>query len=110
MCDAIRGGYLGLFCLTSTLPALGQTNAQLKTSDTALVLEAGPTAPRMMSLSASTQVKWENRNSETYIPSDKNSEKEVPVKLTFNHEASQIRRQRVAFVYDSMSPHLRLTC
>src|SRR4051812_24198 len=109
MCDAIRVGCIGLLCLTSTLAALGQTNAQLKTSDTELVLEAGPTAPRMMSLSTPRQRKWDNRNSETLIPSVEISEKEVPVKWSFNHEASQIGEQRVAFVYDSMSPHLRLT-
>ena len=108
MWDAIRVGCIGLFCLSSSLAALGQTNAQLKTSDTELVLEAGSTAPRLMSLSGPSQRKWENRASETLIASVEISEKEVPVKWSFNRAASEIGEQRVAFVYDSASPHLRL--
>jgi alpha-galactosidase len=108
MWDAIGVGCIGLCCLSSSL-ALGQANAQLKTSDTELVLQAGPTAPRLMSLSAPGEGKWENRASETLIPFVEISEKQVPVKWSFNREASQIGEQRVAFVYDSASPHLRLT-
>ena len=109
MWDAIRVGCIGLLCLSSSLAALGEINAQLKTSDTQLVLEAGATAPRLISLSAPNQRKWENRASEILIPFVEISEKQVPVKWSFNREASQIGEQRVAFVYDSTSPHLRLT-
>jgi hypothetical protein len=109
MWDAIRVACIGLFCLSSSLAALGQTNAQLKTSDTELVLEAGATAPRLISLSVPGQRKWESRSSETLIPFVEISEKQVPVKWGFNRDASQIGEQRIAFVYDSASPHLRLT-
>jgi alpha-galactosidase len=109
MWNAIRVGCIGFLGLSSSLAAFGQTSAQLKTSDTELALEAAPTAPRLMSLSASGQRRWENRASEILIPSVEISEKDVPVKWSFNRDASEIGEQRVAFVYDSSSPHLRLT-
>lgn len=106
---AIRVGCISVFCLSSSLVAVGQINAELKTSDTELVVEAGPAAPRLISLSVSGQRKWQNRASETLIPFVEISEEQVPVKWTFNREATRIGEQQVAFVYDSASPHLRLT-
>jgi len=108
MSDA-RVSWIGLLCLSFNLTALGQTNAQLKTSDTELVFEAGATAPRIVSLLPPGLPKWENRASENLIASVEISEKKVPVQWSFNREASQISGERVAFVYDSASPHLRLT-
>ena len=109
MWDTTRVGWIALLCMLFSQAALAQTNAQLKTSDTELVLEAGPTAPRLMSLSVPSHRKWESRASESLIASVEISEREVPVKWSFNREASQLGEQRVAFVYDSASPHLRLT-
>jgi alpha-galactosidase len=109
MWNVIRVACIGLLCGSSSLAALGQTNSELKTSDTELLLEAGDSAPQLVSLSMPGERKWENRASETLIPSVEISEKEVPVKWSFNREASQIGEQRVAFVYESASPHLRLT-
>jgi len=74
-----------------------------------VVLEAGPEAPRLTSLSVPGQAKWENHASEVLIPSADVSNKLTPVRWSFNREASQVGEQRVAFVYDSASPHLRLT-
>ena len=109
MSQATRVSWIGLLCFSVCLGALGQTHAELKTSDTELVLEAGPEAPQLTSLSVPGQPKWENRASEILISSADVSDKLTPVHWTFNHEASQISEQRVAFVYDSTSPHLRLT-
>jgi alpha-galactosidase len=109
MWDATRVSWIGLLCLSFSLGALGQTNAQLKTSDTELVLEAGPTTPRLVSLSSPGPRAWDNRTSENLIASVEISDREVPVKWSFNREASQIGEQRVSFVYESASPHLRLT-
>ena len=102
-------GWIGLLCFSCSVYALGQTSARLQTSDTELVLEAGPEAPRLTSLGVPGQPKWENRASEVLIPSADISNEPVPVHWSFNREASQIGEQRVAFVYDSVSPHLRLT-
>jgi hypothetical protein len=106
---AICVGWIGLLCLWCSASGLGQTSARLQTSDTELVLEAGQTAPRLTSLSVPGQPKWENRASEVLIPSADVSDKPTPVQWSFNRKASQIDEQEVSFVYDSVSPHLRLT-
>ena len=109
MSQATRVSWIGLLCFSVCLGALGQTRAELKTSDTELVLEAGPEAPRLTSLIVPGQPRWENRASEILISSADVSDKTMSVHWTFNREASEIGEQRVAFVYDSTSPHLRLT-
>jgi len=106
---ASRVGFSGLLFFSLSLAALGQTSARLKTSDTELSLEAGPSAPRLTSLVVPGQPKWENRASETLIPFAEVSDKQVPLSWRFNGAASQTGDGRVAFVYDSDSPHLRLT-
>ncbi len=106
---ALHVGWIGWLCLLCSALAPGQTSARLQTSDTELVLEAGPEAPRLISLSAPGHPKWENRASEGLIASVEVSDQPAPLRWTFNRDASQIGEQRVAFVYDSASPHLRLT-
>jgi len=106
---AIRVVWICWFCLSCSAGVLGQTSARLQTSDTELALQAGPEAPRLTSLSVPGQEKWENRASEVLIPSVDVSDQLTPVHWSFNREASQIGEQQVAFVYDSASPHLRLT-
>jgi hypothetical protein len=101
-----RTGFLFLLC---SLSALGQTGARLQTSDTELLLEAGPSAPRLVSLTIPGSPAWQNRSSEALISTADISDKPTPVLWTFNREASQIGDQRVAFVYDCETPHLRLT-
>ena len=99
---------LGLL-LSNTVAAQVQRAARLHTSDTELVLEAGPTAPRLVSLAFPGQPKWENRASETLIASAEIAGQVKPVQWRADHDASQISEQGVAFVYESFSPHLRLT-
>src|ERR1700730_8738626 len=105
-----RVGWISLLCIWCTICSLGQTSTRLQTSETELVLEAGPEAPRLTALGVPGQPKWENRASEVLIPSAEVSDKSTPVHWNFNREASEIGEQRVAFIYDSVSPDLRLTC
>ena len=109
MSSATRGYRISLLCLSFSIASLGQTTARLQTSDTDLTLDAGPSAPRMVSLTVPGQPKWENRASEGLIASAEISDKQTALHWTFNREASQSTDQRVAFVYDSSSPHMRLT-
>jgi hypothetical protein len=109
MSCASRVGWISLLCVACGFSAFGQTSARLQTSDTELVLEAGPAAPRLTHLAVPGQSKWENRASEVLIASAEISDKPTPLHWNFNREASQIGEQRVAFVYDSASPRLRLT-
>ena len=109
MSPAFRAILSGLCCLWLGLPAIGQTNNELRTSDTELEIEAGAHSPRLVSLGAHGQTKWENRTSEVLIPSAEISGQQVAVTWHFNREASQISGNRVEYVYDSGLPHLRLT-
>ncbi len=100
-----------LFCFLnlSLGLALGQATVQLRTSDTDLVFQAGANAPRLLSLALPEGGKWENQNSEALIPFAEISGKQTPVSWSFNPSASKISDSVVAYVYDSASPHLRLT-
>jgi alpha-galactosidase len=104
---ALRLCGIGVLC--SRLVAFAQTNAHLHTADTDIVIEAGATAPRLLTLAGPGQSSWENRASETLIDSVEVSEKHLPVQWKFNRAASQVGEQRVTFVYDSALPPLRLT-
>lgn len=109
MARATGVSWIGLICLACCGAALGQMSSKLRTSDTELVLEAGPNAPRVASLAVSQHSPWENRSSEVLIANVELPEKSTAVTWTFNREVSQIGERRVAFVYDCVSPHLRLT-
>jgi hypothetical protein len=112
MVNKPRRALLSLVAISLSLlgySVLGQTSARLQTSDTELAFEAGPTAPRLTGLKVPTQVAWENRASEALIASVEISTKQTPVHWIFNREASQLDEGRIAFVYDSAAPHLRLT-
>ncbi len=101
--------WISLLCVACSAAAFCQTSARLRTSDTELVLEAGTTSPRLVSLSVPGQAPWNDRASETLIGSADVAGKSTPLQWTFNPKASQIGEQKVAFVYDSASPRLRLT-
>jgi melibiase-like protein/glycosyl hydrolase family 36 len=97
------------FLTLTGFAAFGQTIARLHTSDTDLTLEAGTEAPRLASLASPGQPAWQNRVSETLIASAEISRRPMPIHWIFNREASQISAKQVIFVYDSASPHLRLS-
>ena len=109
MSRAICAGSVSLLWLSISLAALGQTSARLHTSETELTFDAGSAAPRLVTLTVPGQPAWENRASETLIASADVSNKPTPIHWTFNREASKVEDERVAFVYDSSTPRLRLT-
>ena len=108
MLHATRFACLGL-CLGISSSVIAQTAAKLRTADTELSLEASPNGPRLTNLSISGQSRWENRASETLIDSVEKAGQPTPLHWTLNTGTSQISDRQVAFVYDSTSPHLRLT-
>lgn len=108
MSSAIRVGLLAVLTLAIGM-AFAQTNAQLRTADTEVVLEAGRDAPRVVSFSFPGQPPWQNRASETLIPSAGISGTFSPCAWKFNSDASRIAEKQVVFVYESASPHLRLS-
>ncbi|MGH7866424.1 MAG: alpha-galactosidase, partial [Candidatus Dormibacteraceae bacterium] len=109
MSRVTRACWISALCLSCSVAGFGQTSASLATSDTILLLEAEPTAPRLVSLAVPGQPKWENATPETLIPFAEVSGKQFPLAWSFNRDASRIGDQLIAFVYDSASPRLRLT-
>jgi hypothetical protein len=89
--------------------ALGQGDVHLRTADTELVLAPGASAPRLTEFSVPGQPRWANRHSESLIGSAEVSGNSVPIHWKFNRDTSKSDNQQVAFVYESPSPHLRLT-
>lgn len=89
--------------------AFGQVIAQLRTADTELKIESGTTIPRLVSLALPGESEWRNRSSEVLIPFVEIGGKHVDCSWSFNAEASHVEGHGIDFVYDSLSPHLRLT-
>jgi hypothetical protein len=102
------GWWISLFWAAASLASSGQT-ATLQTADTQIVVEAGGSAPRLVSLQVSGQAKWEDRASEPLIEALEMAGKSTPLHWQFNRSASHVDEQNVSFVYESASPHLRLT-
>jgi hypothetical protein len=108
MAKTIRPGFLflSLFLAGS---AFAQQKAELRTSDTELFVEASSDAPRLTAFNFPGQPKWSNLKSEALIDFVEIDGKQVACKWSFNSEASQASEKSVVFVYDSSSPHLRLS-
>ena len=88
--------------------AYGQVNARLQTADTKLVFEAEASAPKLVSLEVPSQPKWTNLSSEGLIPFAEISGRKAPLTWQLDRNAREIGPRRVAFVYESENPHLRL--
>src|SRR5215467_3784719 len=89
--------------------AWGQVRARLETADTELVLEAGVASPKLLSLEVPGRPKWTNGSSEGLIPFVEISASQAPITWQLDLNASEIGPKRVAFVYASANPQLRLT-
>ncbi len=89
--------------------AFCQMAASIRTEQTTLELRAEATAPRVLRLRGATDNTWISSAWETLIDSVEIDAQRVPILWTFNREASHADNRHVAFVYDSVSPKLRLT-
>jgi Melibiase/Glycosyl hydrolase family 36 C-terminal domain len=92
-----------------SLCTLAQNKAQLRTSDTEITLEASDDAPRLTKFAFPGQPEWQNRNSEALIPFVVIEGQQTPCAWKLNSEASKVSEHQVVFVYESQSPHLRLS-
>jgi hypothetical protein len=81
--------------------------AVLETRDTVVRFESSKSQPRLISLQRTGERTWENLRSEILIQSCFRGTEEIP--LRWNLQSSQEGTARVAYVYESQSPHLRLT-
>ena len=109
MWSASRVGVLVIVVQFFACAAFAQMKAQLRTSDSEITLEASPDMPRVVSFDFPGQPEWPNRSSETLIPFAEVDRKQGDCKWKLNSEASRVSDQQVVFVYESASPHLRLS-
>jgi disulfide oxidoreductase YuzD len=88
--------------------AQGKVTAQLSSAETHIRVEAGRTAPRLVSLRSETG-EWRNQVPEKLIDRVRIGQKVVPVSWQFNARESNADGHRVVYVYDSKVPRLRLS-
>jgi hypothetical protein len=99
----------GVWLLCNANLLVAQTIAQLRTADTTIQLRAESKAPQPVTIASPTRPAWHNGSPEELINSVEINGLKTPVNWQFNKGASRIETHRVAFVYESESPHLRLT-
>jgi alpha-galactosidase len=86
-----------------------ERTASLQSSDTILQLHAGLSMPQLLTITSRSGCAWYNGSPEALIKSVQVDGHETPIDWKFNEGASRIEAHRIAFVYESESPHLRLT-
>ena len=79
----------------------------LQTRDTFIRVEASPSMPRLLELHRTNKAAWTNLSAEVLVRNCSRGIEEVP--LQWKLHSSQEDARHVAYVYDSLSPHLRLT-
>jgi alpha-galactosidase len=109
MFSATRAGLLVSAVLYFSCAAFGQMKAKLRTAHSEVKLEALPDAPRLVSFDFPGQPEWQNRSSEALVPFAEVTGSQSACKWILNSEASSVSDQQVVFVYESASPHLRLS-
>ena len=101
---SISVAFASLLCV----PARCQT-IRLRTRDTVVNLERTRSGAAVARLSAPGRRIWTNRASEPLIAFVEAGRQRIALRWKFNSEATLIREREVALVYESASPHLRLT-
>jgi hypothetical protein len=87
----------------------GAQTVSLATAQTILRLEAGTTAPQLLSLQTPGKTVWSNKAVEELIATAVLDSHAVPLKWKLVVRAEQKDAKHVSFVYETQSPHLRLT-
>jgi hypothetical protein len=98
-----------VWLLCSAKMVAAQTTVPLQTADTTIQLQAGSNAPRLLTIAYTLRPAWHNVSAEQLIDSVEVDGRETSLTWRFNQGASHIETHRVAFVYESELPHLRLT-
>ena len=95
--------------LAACLSASCQTTASLQTKQTILTFAAGAESPRLIGLEGQGDERWSNRAPELPIAFVWLDGRSLPLHWKFIAARSTIGPHRVALVYESASPKLRLT-
>jgi len=101
----------GMWLAATLLPMAALADALLHVGnlDTHLVLQAGPSAPRLLRLSGDTGPAWTGTVAVTLVDRARVNGREAPLHWRFNRAASRVRVDSVSLVYETGHPHLRLT-
>ena len=102
-----RPWWILVWWLSLSTLALAQSGGNLQSADTKLRFEAGLHSPRLTSLRNGTEA-WANRADETLIDSVIIGGNSLPIEWSLNSTESHVDQKIVSFVYDSISPRLRL--
>jgi melibiase-like protein/glycosyl hydrolase family 36 len=86
-----------------------EREARLQTADTSIVLHAGDSAPRLTQLAMLGQPPWINRGAEALPEYVEVDERPRPVMWKLASHETISDRHHAVFVYETSSPHLRLT-
>src|ERR1700748_1449888 len=107
-------GLLGKFIMVASFSAYwsvlaGAQTTSLGTAQTILRLEAGTTAPQLLSLQTPGKTVWSNTVAEQLIATAVVDGHNVSLEWKLIARAEQKDAKCVSFVYETESPHLRLT-
>ena len=99
-----------LVAISLWLPAAhAALRGTLTTSDAAVDLEAGAKAPRLLRLRPASGPQWMNTVAEQLPTSIEWEGRRLPLDWRLIRKLSSVRPGRVVYIYESRSPHLRLT-
>jgi alpha-galactosidase len=99
-----------LVFLVAACPWAGsQTTATLTTADATLTFEADAAAPRLTELRPTNSPAWSSTTPDTLIPYAIVDKDQRPLQWHLNSTRTVTEAKRVAFVYETDSPALRLT-
>lgn len=100
-------GIILLFLTAASLVCHAQVS-DIHTADTELRVEPGKIMPRLLAL-RSGGTTWNNDEPQKLIDRARVGEREIPLRWRFNRNASHSDARQVMYIYDSLSPRLRLT-
>jgi len=103
-------GLVSLLAMTLLpFPAHAQLRATVSTSDMAVDLRAAAEAPQLVRLRSASGQLWVNTAPEKLPTSIERGRQRIRIEWRLVPQLSSVRSDRVAFVYESRQPHLRLT-
>jgi alpha-galactosidase len=109
----MKHAWLAVCCMVLmqvvNLRAAGQGKAELRTADTMLRFENTPSGPKLIDLSTKDGTAWTNGAAEELPGFVELNGKQVATHWTWNRADSDGHARKIAFVYESASPKLRLT-
>jgi hypothetical protein len=99
-----------LLATASVLPfARADLRGRLSTSDVTVEVSASATAPQLLQMRGAGQTPWTNTLSELLPAAVMRGGQRVALRWRLVPDRAKVEPNRIAFVYESRQPHLRLT-